>query len=76
MACALNDDVPRVETSLFQRQQEIIRLRAIDDVVLGTMPESLSLKLTCRHTAAQKRMFLSRTSFHRVSRGPDFYRFV
>src|SRR5262249_44139233 len=37
MACALNNDVPRVETSLFQRQQEVIRLSAIDDVVLGTI---------------------------------------
>jgi len=37
MARALNDDVPRVEAGLFQRQQEIIRLRAIDDVVLGAM---------------------------------------
>src|SRR5262245_14421829 len=37
MACALNDDVPREETSLLQRQQKIIRLNAIDDVVLGTV---------------------------------------
>jgi len=36
MACALNDDVPRVKTSLLQRGQETIRLRAVDDIVLGT----------------------------------------
>ncbi len=57
MARALNDDVPRVEASLFQRQQEIIRLRAIHDVVLGTMYDQERRRVLCLdHVCYRRRL--------------------